>query len=286
MTEYKKRLCDLVNLEENSRSCVVLTVKPETSPLDLVKLGGFEGRECMFRMSKDPRTICITVFRDGDEPYHMNYGSSNTLAGEDRLKVRNLVMECVNLDFGIATHPFNESRFNKLVEATMGERTLNSKRAFILKRTSSHASLFVNEQHIDNIPSEHLDTWLTERNILLEVLDVEHSGSVDVERGYMRRAVVLENLQDIDPPAKPLSEQERYEKALDEAGRAFLAEGGWQGKDAAGVVQAFSEFAKKRGLDADPSLDNAVNKDKKRAQDQNTNRKRNPLSPRPRWMGR
>ena len=284
---YKKRLCDLVNLEENSRSCVVLTVKPETSPLDLVKLGGFEGHECMFRVSKDPRTICITVFRDGDEPYHMNYGSSNTLAGEDRLKVRNLVMECVNLDYGIATHPFNESRFNKLVEATMGERTLNSKRAFTLKQTHSYASLFVNDQHIDNIPSEHLDTWLAERNIRLEVLDVERSGNVDVTKGYMRRAVVLENLHDIDAPAaKPLSDQERYEKALDEAGRAFLAEGGWQGKDAAGVVQAFAEFAKKRGLEVEPSLDDAVSKAKKRAHEQNANRKHNPRSPRPRWLDR
>ena len=69
-------------------------------------------------------------------------------------------------------------------------------------------------------------------------------------------------------------------------GRAFLAEGGWQGRDAAGVVQAFSEFAKKRGLAADPTLDDAVSKAKKRAHEQNANRKRNPRSPRPRWMDR
>ena len=289
MNEYKKRLCDLVNLEENSRDCVVLTLKPETQPMDLIRLGGFDGTENCFRMSKDPKITSITVFRSGGLviPYSMNYGVSNTLVGEDRRKVRDQVMECVNLDFGIFTHgPIAVNRFNELVEATMGERTLNSKRAFTLKQTPSYASLFVNEQHIDNIPSEHLDTWLAERNIRLEVLDVEHSGNVDVTKGYMRRAVVLENLQDIDAPAKPLSDQERYEKALDEAGRAFLAEGGWQGKDAAGVVQAFSEFAKRRGLDADPSLDDAVSKAKKRAQEHNTNRKRNPRSPRPRWMDR
>ena len=289
MNEYRKRLCDLVNLEENSRDCVVLTVKPETQPMDLIRLGGFDGTENCFRMSKDPKITSITVFRSGGlvVPYSMNYGVSNTLVGEDRRKVRDQVMECVNLDFGIFTHgPIAVNRFNELVEATMGERTLNSKRAFTLKQTPSYASLFVNDQHIDNIPSEHLDTWFDERNIRLEVLDEEHSGNVDVTKGYMRRAVVLENLQDIDAPAKPLSEQERYEKALDEAGRAFLAEGGWQGKDAAGVVQAFSEFAKRRGLDADPSLDDAVSKAKKRAQEHNTNRKRNPRSPRPRWMDR
>ena len=88
MNEYRKRLCDLVNLEENSRSCVLLTLKEGTSPLDLVRLGGFEGHECMFRMSKDPRTTCITVFRDGDEPYHIEYGASTTLVDEDRRKVR------------------------------------------------------------------------------------------------------------------------------------------------------------------------------------------------------
>ena len=289
MNEYKKRLCDLVNLEENSRDCVVLTLKPETQPMDLIRLGGFDGTENCFRMSKDPKITTITVFRSGGLviPYSMNYGVSNTLVGEDRRKVRDQVMECVNLDFGIFTHePIAVSRFNELVEATMGERTLNSKRSFTLKQTPSYASLFVNGQHIDNIPSEGLDTWFAERNIRLEVLDEEHSGNVDVTKGYMRRAVVLENLQDIDAPAKPLSDQERYEKAIDEAGRAFLAEGDWQGKDAAGVVQAFSEFAKRRGLDADPSLDDAVSKAKKRAQEHNTNRKRNPRSPRPRWMGR
>ena len=287
---YRKRLCDLVNLEENSRDCVVLTLKPETQPMDLIRLGGFDGTENCFRMSKDPKITTITVFRSGGLviPYSMNYGVSNTLVGEDRRKVRDQVMECVNLDFGIFTHgPIAVSRFNELVEATMGERTLNSKRAFTLKQTPSYASLFVNDQHIANIPSMHLETWLAEHNILLEVLDVEHKGSVDVEKGYMRRAVVLENLQDIDSPAaKPLSEQERYEKALDEAGKAFLAEGGWQGKDAAGVVQAFTEFAKKRGLEANPSLDDAVNKAKEKAAEHNANRKRNPRSPRPRWMGR
>lgn len=283
MTEYKKRLCDLVNLEENSRDCVVLTLKEGISPLDLVRLGGFEGHECMFRMSKDPRTTCITVFRDGETPYHMNYGSSNTLVGEDRRKVRDLVMECVNLDFGIFTHePIVADSFDALVEETSGKRDLDSARHFTLKRAPSYSSLFVNGQHIAKLDNDSLEDWLAQRNAYLDVCDVVHRGSVDVERGFMQRVFAPE----LDETAKSLSEQERYEKALDEAGRAFLAEGGWQGKDAAGVVHAFTEFAKKHGLTVGPSLDNAVGKAKEKAAERNGSRKRNPRSPRPRWLDR
>lgn len=287
MTEYKKRLCDLVNLEENSRSCVVLTMKPETKPLDLIRLGGFDGSETMFRMTKDPHTTSISVFRDGQPPYHMNYGSSNTLVEEGCRKVRNLVMECVNLDFGIPTHePIIMSSFDVMVDKTSGERNLDSPRHFELKRASSYSSLFVNEQHIANIPHEQLNTWLAERNIRLEILDVEHKGSVDVKKGNMCRAFAPEQQQGIEAPAEPSGAQERYERAIDEAGKAFLVEGGWQGKDAAGVVQAFAEFAKKRGIAADHSLDDTAGKAKEKAAERNANRKRNPHSPRPRWLDR
>lgn len=275
--EYRKRLCDLVNLEENNRSCVVLTVKPEVSPLDLVKLGGFEGHECMFRMSKDPRTTCITVFYDGDEPVHMNYGSSNTLVGEALRSVRDQVMECVNLDFGIFTHePVAVSRFNSLVRETSGPRGLDSRRNLVLKRTPSYASLFVNDQHIDNIPAEDLETWLAERNACLFVRDTERTGSVEVDYGTVVRVFEPE-LEKRELP----SEQERFEKAIDGAVNEFLGKRDWHRLDPPNIVVQFAEFAKGRGIDRDASLDDAMGKARQKAAERNAERDRNPHSRKP-----
>ena len=166
-----KRLCELFQIESNTKDCVVFTLKPETSPLDLVKLGGFEGHECMLRMSKNRDTTCITVFRDGDEPYHMNYGSSTTLVGEDRRKVRDLIMEMANLDFGIVTGGRgvrSGSDFDRLVERTSGPRDLDSLREFeLIKTPAGDGSLFVNNQHVAHVCVRDIDQWLAERNIAM-----------------------------------------------------------------------------------------------------------------------
>ena len=191
----RKRLCELVELIENNKDCAVFTVKQETSPLDLVKLGGFEGHECMFRMSKDPRTTCITVFRDGDEPYHMSYGSSTTLVTEDRRKVRDLITECVNLDFGIFTRGewHKGYTFEQLVATTLGERDVHSPKQYELQRGSGYCSLFVNGQHISNISNGQLDEWLSDRGVKLCPDGIR--GSIEV--GHIVRADAPQ--QDMEP---------------------------------------------------------------------------------------
>lgn len=274
--EHRKRLCDLVNLEENNRSCVVLTVKPETSPLDLVRLGGFEGHECMFRMSKDPRTTCITVFYDGGEPVHMSYGSSNTLVGEALRSVRDQVMECVNLDFGIYTHGGHESVFDSLARETSGPRDLDSRRSLVLKRTPSYASLFVNDQHIDNILTEDLETWLADRNACLFVRNTEKAGNVEIDYGTVVRVFEPE-LEKREPP----SEQERFERAVDGAVSEFLGKRDWHRLDPPGIVVEFAEFAKGRGIDRGASLDDAMGKGKQKAAERNAERDRNAHSRKP-----
>lgn len=269
MNNMSKRLCDMVQLESNTKDCAVFTVKPETSPMDLVKLGGFEGHECMFRMSKDPNTVCITVFRDGDEPYHMNYGSSTTLVSEDRRKVRELIMECVNLDFGIFTDG-GRGEFGQLVEATLGDRDPSSPKNYELQHARDRYSLFVNDQHIVVTNPDDFETWLEDRGLALEVSSTRTSGLCPVDFGKMirvdapERANAVENAQ-----AEPLAGKESFGDALDKAFDEFLGKTGWQGMDTPSAVCEFVRFAKHR---MEPSLDELVGKAKDKAQAQNASR--------------
>lgn len=180
----EKRLCDLCELVENNKYGAVLAVKEDTQPFDLIRLGGFDGDERMFRMSKDPDTVSITVFRDGRPPYTMSYGASNSLVTQSEKRVRNQVMECVNLDFGIFTdRPFGGKDFDLLVGETCGERTLDSPRHFELQHGAGYFSLFVNGQHIALIDKGKLESWLDERNIRLDI--TRSNGRTDW--GTMRR---------------------------------------------------------------------------------------------------
>lgn len=240
MDNMKKRLADCFDLIENNRDCAVFTVKPETSPMDLVKLGGFEGHECMFRMSKDPNTTCITVFRDGDEPYHMNYGSSTTLVSEDRRKVRALIMECVNLDFGIFTHG-GRGGFNQSVEATLGERDPYSPKNYELQRGGDRYSLFVNDQHIVVTEPGEFESWLEDRGMALEISSTRTSGLCPVDYGKMIRVDVPERAL---AQAEPHMETGAFGKALDMALDSFLGKTGWQGLGAEQGVREFVRFAK------------------------------------------
>lgn len=264
-----KRLADLVQLESNTKDCAVFTVKPETSPMDLVKLGGFEGHECMFRMSKDPNTTCITVFRDGDEPYHMNYGSSTTLVSEDRRKVRSLIMECVSLDFGIFTSGewHGAHGFDEMVKATTGHRDLDSGRMFEIQRSGNDCSLFVNHQHIGHIRHDQLDEWVAERNIKMDVQQTRGFAPNRTSIGIFTRAHAPEraDLAQAEPHVEPGAFGEVLDKALD----SFLGKTGWQGLDAPSIVVEFVRFAKQ---DMEPSLDDLKNEAKEKARTRNAER--------------
>lgn len=264
-----KRLCDLVQLESNTKDCAVFTVKPETSPMDLVKLGGFEGHECMFRMSKDPNTVCITVFRDGDEPYHMNYGSSTTLVSEDRRKVRGLIMECVNLDFGIFTNG-GRGGFNQSVEATLGDRDPSSPKNYELQRGGDRYSLFVNDQHIVVTSPDEFETWLEDRGLALEISSTRTSGLCPVDFGKMFRVDGPEQANVVGSvQAEPLVEGATFAATLDKLFDEFLGKTGWQGMDTPSAVCEFVRFAKHR---MEPSLDDLMGRAKDKAQAQNASR--------------
>ena len=143
----------------------------------------------MFRMSKDPSTVSITVFREGEEPYSMNYGSSTTLVSENMKKIRNLVMECVNLDFGIFTHG-GRGAFKQSVEATLGHRDPYSPKNYELQRAGDRYSLFVNDQHIVVTRPADFESWLEERGLALEIQSTRNTGLCPVDFGKMMRVDV------------------------------------------------------------------------------------------------
>ena len=270
-----KRLAMLFNLIENNKDCAVFTIKPEASPLDLVKLGGFEGHEVMFRVSKNPSTICITVFRDGDEPYHMSYGSSSTLVGEARRKVRELVMEMVNLDYGIVTGGSTarlHSSFNRLVEDTSGPRDLNSVREFeLIKTPGGDCSLFVNGQHITHVHINDLDQWLMEKNILMakDSFEEPSGNGCTIIRGEFKHPETLhqESKEDIMPVELP-ENNGAFATALDKCFDEFLGKTGWQGLDAPSIAE-FVRFAKQH---VEPSLDDLMNEAKEKSNERNASR--------------
>lgn len=180
----EKRLCDLVQLVENNHACAILEVKPDTKPFDLIRLGGFNGDETMFRVSKDPDSISVTIFREGEKPFSMSYGGGTTLVPENVKTMRRLILECVNLDYGIFTNtPYGDKDFDMLVKETSGERTLDSPRRFDLRRGGADCSLFVNDQHIALIDKDKLETWLEDRNIQMELIDEGKWGDL----GYLHR---------------------------------------------------------------------------------------------------
>lgn len=94
-----KRLCDLVEIEENNMDCILFKVK-ENSELDLIKLGCFEGNEKMIRVSKG-KDHTFTIFTDKSH-YSWYYGESGyTLVSKDMDKKRLLIMDCIEIDFDI-----------------------------------------------------------------------------------------------------------------------------------------------------------------------------------------
>ena len=271
--EYKKRLCDLVNLEENSRDCVILTVKPEVKPMDLIRLGGFDGTETMFRVSKEQSSATISVFREGQPAYHMERGTVNTRVSSERNVVRDLVAECVNLDFGVFTHgAVSMPEFDSLAGKTSGQRDLNSPRHITVQRVRDYAALLVNHQFIGGFEDGSLERWLAERNARMDVREVEHRSGVDIETGYLDRVYIPE-LNEIDKPlGEPLSDQDRFDQAIDETLGAFLNKTGWKDLDATAAVKEFARFAKQESPFFNQSLESAMETAKGRAAEKNANR--------------
>lgn len=95
----KKRLCDLVEIEENNEDCIVLKVK-ENSKLDLIKLGYFEGNETMIRVTKGADNT-FTIFTN-ESSYSWYHGESGyTLVSDNMDKKRLLILDCIEIDFDI-----------------------------------------------------------------------------------------------------------------------------------------------------------------------------------------
>ena len=94
-----KKLCDLVEIEENNMECVLLKVK-DNSMLDLIKLGCFEGNEKLIRITKG-RDHTITIFTDKSN-YSWYYGETGyTIVSDNTNKKRFLISDCIENDFNI-----------------------------------------------------------------------------------------------------------------------------------------------------------------------------------------
>lgn len=97
--DRRKRLCDLVEIEENNSDCVLLKVK-ENAKLDLIKLGCFEGNETMIRVTKGADNT-FTIFTD-ESSYSWYHGESGyTLVSKSMDKKRFLILDCIEIDFDI-----------------------------------------------------------------------------------------------------------------------------------------------------------------------------------------
>lgn len=95
----RKKLCELVEIEENNMDCVILKVK-ENSEMDLIKLGCFEGDETLIRVTKGSDNT-FTVF--SGETYFSWYQGENghSLISKNTDQKRILILECIEMDFDI-----------------------------------------------------------------------------------------------------------------------------------------------------------------------------------------
>ncbi len=95
----RKKLCDLVEIEENNAECIILKIK-DNSKLDLIKLGCFEGDETLIRVSKG-RDNTFTIF-SGDKHFSWYHGESGyTLVSKDVDEKRKLILDCIEIDFDV-----------------------------------------------------------------------------------------------------------------------------------------------------------------------------------------
>lgn len=93
------RLVDFVKIVENNTECVILEVTGK--PIDLIKLGCFDGNETMFRLTKGDDHTC-TVWSDKGKPCSWYWGRSGyTLVSNKLDKMGKLIQECIEQDFEI-----------------------------------------------------------------------------------------------------------------------------------------------------------------------------------------
>lgn len=94
-----KKLVNYVKIVENNEECVILEVV--CSPLDLIRLGCFNGNEKMFRLTKGDNHTC-TVWKENGDNYSWWWGcGGHTLVSDQMTKMGNLIQECIEQDFEI-----------------------------------------------------------------------------------------------------------------------------------------------------------------------------------------
>ena len=94
------KLCNLVDIIDNSLECVVLKVKDDAR-LDLIKLGYFTGDEDIIRLTKGENHICTVFHKDGKN-YSWDWGKSGyTIVSEEMSKKGKLIEQCITEDFDI-----------------------------------------------------------------------------------------------------------------------------------------------------------------------------------------
>lgn len=94
-----KKLFDIAKIVENNEECVVLEVTG--TPMDLIKLGYFDGDETMMRLTKGGNHIC-TVWRKNGGSYSWEWGiSGSTIVSDKMNRQGTLIQECIEDDFEI-----------------------------------------------------------------------------------------------------------------------------------------------------------------------------------------
>lgn len=95
------KLCNLVNIEENSKECVLLKVKDNVK-MDLIKLGCFDGNEEYIRLTKGKNHTCTVFKREGDSFNEWHWGTDGyTLVSPKLDDQRKLIEGCITDDFDI-----------------------------------------------------------------------------------------------------------------------------------------------------------------------------------------
>lgn len=94
------KLCNLVEIEENNKECVILKVKDNVK-IDLIKLGCFNGDEEYIRLTKGSDHTC-TIFRKNGTHFDWHWGIKGyTLVNDKVSSMGKLIQECIEEDFDI-----------------------------------------------------------------------------------------------------------------------------------------------------------------------------------------
>ncbi len=93
------KLVNYVKIVENNEECVILEVVG--TPLDLIRLGCFNGDEKLLRLTKGKKHTC-TVWKADGTNYSWFWGAGgHTLVSDQMAKRGRLIQECIEQDFEI-----------------------------------------------------------------------------------------------------------------------------------------------------------------------------------------